>query len=350
MPYPHVDSVLDALRSDWFFTEHAARATASAQGKTYAQKLQEKFQSRPDKDAIDQGLALGWYVSHNQANTQKRIALRAVMLSEVLMRGRPSNQLSIIQRQHSGAPLGVLKRAFIANFPIMQTDPNRAAWNPRLFSNPATLTDLHAPQNYHSRAVPQYMFLAHTNDDLNKPLWQNPVGELAKYSASSLSLISSEKPYTYSKSGMVQGAIFQVPANNILVTYKADLMTVLHSGSIHTGQSEHTFAEEIIELMAATGANGLETPASLLQQTNSGDANTVGLTFGSKYNEVVVCCKPGVPLPWGSTSSLVLSALFLLTTKDGKILQPYDAEERNRLAQQHAARLQVPLLYLPHSP
>lgn len=351
MPTPHVDAVLSDLKQPWFFAESAARATAAAQGANYARTLKGEFDRRGDKAAIETGLKLGSYALHTQANKRKRQALRAVLLAEVLMMKKPPVAMEQLHSRYKSLDFNALKRALVNKFPLGSGHQGlRHSWAPSNFTDPIELADLRTQQDWRSKAVPEYRFLVHANSDPKNTMWQDPVGEMAKYSGSSFSLMSNTKPYIYAASGMVQGVIFRVPANNILVTHSTDLMTQLHSGSVRSaGPDGHTYADEILELAAATR---IETPGDLLRKTASDStAPKVGLLTGSRYNEVVVCGKPGVPLPWGTTGQLKVVGLFMLTTKDGKLLQPYDAEDRLKLMEAHAKRLkQRPLLFLPHAP
>jgi len=355
MPTPRFDAVLTALREPWFFTESRARATGAAQGDKYAKDLKKAFDMRGDKATIETGLNLGGYALHTQANKRKRLALRAVLLAEVLMMKKPATMMPNMRTQYGSLSFEALKRALVNKFPFGgSSQHHRPYWDPSFFTDPILLPDLRVQEDFRAKVIPRYMFLVHMSDDLSKPLWQDPVAELARYSGSSLTLMSNEKPYVYSNAGMVQGVIFRVPANNILLTYQTDLMTALHSSSIgDVNRVGHTLSEEILELAAASASDtgGLETPTALLRKTNvNSDTPTVGLSGGSRYNEVVVCGKAGVPLPWGVTGKLKLVGLFMLVTKEGKLLQPFDAPQRLKDCEEHAKRLKRPLLFLPNAP
>ena len=352
MATPHFDAVIDALSQPWYFTESKARATAAAQARTYATILTDEFNKRGDKEAIDSALGLGAYLVHSEANKRKRLALRAVLLADVLMKKRPASDIAHLRPRYESLAFDALKRALINLFPLMQGDANRAFWAPDFFTDPILLPDLRIQEDWRNKPVPPYMFIVHASDNPAKPLWQDPVGEIAKYSGSSMSLISNQKPYVYSASGMVQGVIFRVPAKNILITYHADIMTTLHAGTVHKPAMGKTLAEEILELAAASGAisGGLATPTTLLGKTGPARPPSVGMPNGSNYNEIVVCGKAGVPLPWGVTENLKLVGFFMFTTKDGKLLQPFDAPARLTACEAHAKRLKRPLLFLPHVP
>lgn len=350
MPTPNFDAVLTAMREPGFFPETRARTTAAAQGAAYADKLKEAFDARSDKQAVESALNLTFFGFPTDATRKKRDALRAVLAAEMLMKKRLPTEVPNLRKLHETQQLDGLRRTLVNLFPLSGYDPKRMYWNPEAFTEPILLPDLRIQQSWEGKSVPKYMFLVHVNDDPEKPIWQDPVTELAKYSGSSFTVMSNEKPYVYNS--IPQGIIFRVPINNILVTHNTDLMTALHLGSVHTvGKGGRTYAEEILELITATSvkSGGVEAPTTLLKRTAPpNDTPTVGIV--SRYNEVVVCGKPDVPLPWGVTGKLKVAGFFMLMTKGGTLLQAYDAPKRLKAMQKHSDRIGRPLLFLPNAP
>lgn len=336
MPYAHVDSVIDALVEPWFFG-----APRSA-GENYGKLLTSKFNARGDQAAVDKALALGGYLIHTQDNKNKRLALRAVMLAAMLMKGTKVSEVDAVRKRCESLPLDALKRAFANQFPGLEGDGLRGTWDPAFFTMPILLPELRELTNWTGKTIPNYQFIVHTSEDPITPsaVFNDPIGELAKYSASSFSLMSNKKPFTY----FLQGLIVRVPVNNILVTYHSDLLSVLREQSIHQPTFvKHTFAEEIGELSMATGSGGLKSPATILRDQNAAGS----FAIKSKYNELLICGRSGVPLPQGVTGALKLQGVFITCTRDGKILGG-QGEERRKACEGHAKRLKVPLLYLPN--
>lgn len=340
MPTSHFAAVLAALRGSWFFTDSVSRSTAAEQGRAYASRLEQAFNPRADKEAIESALGLGFYAVHTQANEQKRLALRAVLAAEMLIKNRRPADIPALRRPYECLPLDALKRAFVHLFPVGQADSNREKWAPNNFTDPSQLPALKNREDWTGRSVPPYMFLVHMNaNPATSAVWQEP-DRFDRYSASSLTLMSNKKPFTYPGPGQTQGLILRVPENNILVTHYTDLMSQLHLESIAKEKTGRSLAEEILELISATGGR-LEAPETVLNMTNSGTP-TVGMS--SKYNEVVVCGKPGVQLPWGVTEKVQVVGMFMLVTKDGKLL--IGGEERLQAMRIHCKNL--PLLFLPN--
>jgi hypothetical protein len=347
MPTPHFDAIIAALNQPGFFAENAARSTAAAQAKSYATILTQNFSQRADKDAIDAALALGVYLWHSEVNKKQRLILRAVLLAHILLKNEPIANIPFLRLRYESLAFDALKRAFVSVFPLPD-DTARLLWNPDYFTLPIELAELRTEQDWRHQRVPDYMFIVHGSDDPSKVLWQDPVKEVEKYSGSSMTLMSNEKPYIYQAVGMVQGVIFKVPAKNILVTYRADLMSVLRAGTVkNPGAGTLTFGEEIIELAAASGA--LLSPRQLLRLTNRTDQGPSVSGVLNKYNEIVVCGKPGVPLPWGVTEKLKLVGMFMQITKAGALLGG-NAPQRKIDIEAHAKRLRCPLLFLPNEP
>jgi len=333
--------VISSLVEPWFY------GNPRSAGTNYGKLLTDKFAVRTDKDAIEKGLGLGAYLVHSEANKQQRMALRAVMCAHVLMRNEAATRLPAVKKQYESLALDALKRAFIGQFPILQNDPMRGLWSPGNFTDPIMLNELRIKQSWVGKAVPSYTFIVHTNEFPEKPspVFANPIAELSQYSASSFSLLNNRKPFTY----FPQGLIFKVPANNVLVTYQADLMSVLRENSAHgPTYVKQTFAEEITELSMASSSGQLLSPASVLaKQDPSLQRPSIGVK--SKYNELLICGKAGVPLPHGQTGSLKLNGLFIAIKKNGEIAgAPYNAEERHKACKNLARRHNVPLLYLPN--
>ena len=338
MPHAHVDSVIQALSEPWFY------GGPRNAGRNYGKELLRKFNTRGDKDAIDKGLGLGNYLIHSETNKRQRMALRATMLAHVLMRDKLAMDLPSIKSLFESLQVDALKRAFINQFPGLDNG-SRQAWDVGQFTDPILLPDLRTQQSWVGKAIPHYMFIVHSNEFPETPseVFRDPIGEISKYNASSFSVMSSRKPFTY----FPQGLIFRVPANNVLVTHHSDVGSVLRENSIHTPIfSKQTFTEEITELSMATGEGGLSTPLELVRQQNT-DLDSVGVK--SKYNELLVCGKPGMTLPHGLSGALRLKGVFITISKDGKIAgPPFNAPQRLAACEEHARRLNVPMLYLPN--
>lgn len=337
MPYAHVDSVIQALVEPWFFG-----APRSA-GENYGKLLTRQFNARGDQAAVDAALGLGGYLIHTQANKNKRVALRAVMLASILMKGTKVGEVDALRKRCESLPIDALKRAFANQFPGLDGDGMRDLWSPAFFTMPILLPELCTLTNWTGKTIPNYQFIVHTSEDPITPsaVFQDPLGELSKYAASSFSLMNNKKPATY----FLQGLIFKIPANNILVTYHSDLLSVLREQSVHKPTyGKHTFAEEIGELSMATGSGGLLSPGAIIRAQDSAGS----FAIKSRYNELLICGKPGMPLPQGVTGALQLQGMFISCTKDGKILG-FDGDARKKACKRHAERFNVPLLYLPNA-
>jgi hypothetical protein len=339
----HIDAIVAALREPWFFGDSGGRTTASKAGENYGTILRDKFNLRRDQAAIDKALGLGFYVIHSEGNKRQRMALRAVLAAHVLMKNRDADDIARIRPTYESMSFDALKRAFVNFFPLDDDKFKRRAWSTMRFTDPCWLRALRTRQDWRNKAIPSYQFLVHTNDNpTTAPLWQDPVAELSKYSCSSLTLLSNQKPFTY----FVQGVILRVPAVNVLVTYHADLMSKPREESVHKPKFlKHTFAEEIHELAMASGGE-LLSPAEIIQKQGL-TSPSVGVR--SLYNEILVCGTSGVPLPWGVTGPLKLVGVFMQTDKKGDLLRPFDAPQRLKACQDCAKRFHVPLLFLPNA-
>ena len=333
MPAPHVDQTIAAIAEPWFFASPAL-------GRSYGNLLQNRFDARPDRQAIDDALALGGYLLHIESQRRKRLGLRAVLLANFLMKNYPVAEHAGLRRHYDSLSLDELKKEFVFLFPALTDNDNRATWHPAYFTDPVNLSDLKTQNDWRARVTPRYTFFVHTLMDVHSPVLIDPVSVLSRFSALSMSLVSNARPFSYAP----QGVILRVPPNNILTTSASDQFTRTHAPSIHEMRArpeqypgQPILADHIAELNMLAG--GLRTPAEVLMRPPSG-------TF---YNEVVVCGMAGVPLPHGVTGPLTLLGLFIATARDGSI-GPFgnsSANERVAVLEGCSTRFGVPLSYLP---
>ena len=333
MPTPHVDKTIAALTEPWFF----ARPDL---GRSYGNLLQNGIDARPDRQAIDNALALGGYLLHIESHRRKRLALRAVLLANFLMKNYLVAEHDRLRRHYESLSFDELKREFVFLFPALTDNNNRATWHPAYFTDPVNLSDLKTQNDWRVRIPPRYTFFVHALMDVHSPVLIDPVSALSRYSALSMSLVSSVRPFSYAP----QGVILRVPPNNILTTSASDQFTRTHAPSIHEMRAspeqyagQPILADHIAELNMLAG--GLRTPAEVLLRPPAG-------TF---YNEVVVCGVAGVPLPHGVTERLTLLGLFIATGRDGSIpdFGASSAMERVAVLERCSATFGVPLSYLP---
>ncbi|WP_144290167.1 hypothetical protein [Ideonella sp. A 288] len=327
MAYPHVSKTIAELAEPWFLDQ--------PRGKTYGAILQSKFDAADNRAAIESALTLGGYLLHIESQKHKRRAVRAVMLANFLMKGFPVQQHAQLRERSESFSLEELKAEFVFLFPALLDNGNRSSWHPAFFTDPANLVALHRQDDWRERSVPRYRFIVHTvREPLSRvSLFHDPVTELANCDALSMSLIGNEHPYTHS----MQGFIFRVPMNNILVTSSRDMAFPNYQPSVHRlgAQGQAALADEIIRIAAEQG--GLRTPSDVIHGSAA-----------HHYNEIVVCGRPNVKLPHGTTELLTLLGVFVCTTMAGALHVRGDLGQRFlELASQSAFNNNVPLVYLP---
>jgi hypothetical protein len=328
MPYLHVSHTIETLSKPWFFGDR--------RGATYGKILQNKFDAAGRKESIDSALALGSYLIHTESQKNKRHAIRAVLLANLLMKGFPVEQHRQLRQRCDSLSLEELKREFAFLFPALLDTDNRASWHPAFFNDPNNLEALKRPNDWRRGGIPHYRFIVHTLRDpvAKRNVFLNPIFELSKYEALSMSLMGHEHPYSHS----LQGLILRVPMNNILITSPRDVSFPNYALSLHDparGAATPVMADEIIRIAAEEG--GLRTPSDVLR--NSGHHH---------YNEIDVCGKPDIPLPHGRTEPLALLGVFVVTDMTGTMMVlPQFRDQYLEIAQASAFNNNVPLLYLP---
>ncbi|MGQ5525500.1 hypothetical protein ACUHMQ_19880 [Chitinimonas sp. PSY-7] len=339
MPIQHLTSTIAALSEGWFL--------GPSLGPKYGERLASLFNSRPDKQNIDDALALGSYPVHSETNKQSRHALRAVLLANFLIKNQPVAIASQLREQYKSLPLDSLKQRFINLFPAFLDNGNRNAWGPHNFTNIAMLNEFRQPTDWRARAIPPYKLMVHTLKHPSTVL-NAPVSTLSGWTAISMSVLSSTKPIAYSNHGVILG----VPQNNILSTSPTDQWFDNYAGTSQSTKAPgQSMAQHIAEKSIMLG--GMLTPDEVILKQNTPAAfqHFAGAAL-TRHNEIVVCGVAGQPLPHGMTGVLQLLGVFIQTNMDGTLPPIYfrsqgKSQDIERAASACARQYQVPLLYLP---
>jgi hypothetical protein len=338
----HVDATIAALAEQWFL--------GPSLGQKYGQVLKQRFNARGDQRALDDALALGGYVLHTTGNKQQRHAVRAVLLADFLMKEQPLALKDSLLANYRGLPTEQLKQQFTHRFPAFLGDDVRPSWHPARFTNPAAVRDLYRPQDWTRRQVPPYKFFVHTLKHPSAVL-DAPIATLSRWTAISMSVLSSAKPMSYSN----HGVILAVPPANVLTTSPTDQWFDNYAGTPQSVKATkgHTMAQHIGEKNVMLGR--MLTPDEVVAHQDTPQAmDFFAGAASTKHNEVVVCGVPGQPLPHGTTESLQLLAVFIQTRMDGTLPEAYPRSHGSaraiELAVSACARnYHVPMLYLPTS-
>jgi hypothetical protein len=241
--------------------------------------------------------------------------------------------------------MDALKHAFFFQFPMTDNKTIRAQWCGHSFTNPtlsAFSDKFSSLKDWSKEIIPPFRFMVHCVSEPST--WggkTDPVGELSKYDFTSMTLLDSSKRFTYFNNG---GMIFNVAKSNIIVTYGHDLMSNTHS-SASGSNTELSLADEIKTLSFGTG--GLKTPDQIIAAQSATGAYGLSVTTESKYNEIAICGRPGVPLPWGMTSTIELRAVFAMVPKSGKMIAKTPQERKAGEWKTISEQLNVPMLYIP---
>ncbi len=318
-------------------------------GHNYEKVLSGKLNALgpPQLAVIDARLALGNYVIRTASAKQKRRALRAVLLACSVMLPAPKPAASYLQRYKSMG-LDDLRHAFFSVFPYNDNSVVRAMWSPGVFTDPgltAFAQQFAQAKDWNAGGLPAFRFMVHCVDDpANWGGKADPVAELSNYDLTSMTLLDSTKRFTYFNWG---GMVFNVPQNNILITYAHDQMSNTHGGA-RGANGELALVNEIKTL--AIGTDGLKSPDDIVAgQSQDGAYLPQGggnsPTKSSSYNEISVCGRPGTPLPWGHSGALTLKAVFSLVPKNGVLQVNHVAKSKEWAA--IGTALNVPMLYIP---
>ena len=316
-------------------------------GAKYAQRLNQTFAVRTDKQKVEDALALGWYALHTEQNKQHRHAVRAVLLATFLMKGQPTSLAQSFKRHYMTMPIERLKQEFVHLFPAFFEDGKRSSWAPHNFTDPRMLKDLMTYHDWRKGGVPNYKFLVHNVTHPSKAL-PNPEKVLSGWLAISASVLSSRKPIAYSNHGL----ILEVPENNILTTSPTDQWFDNYAGTDKSQKAPgQSMAKHIIEKNLLIG--GLLTPDEVVERQNTPTViNHHCGAVPTKHNEVVICGKENEVLPYGKTGRLRLLAVFVQINMDGSFPDFYSKSNGRRAEIRQAVRkcadtFKVPMLYLP---
>jgi hypothetical protein len=328
MPYPEFDKTVAALDQPWFFGAQA--------GSNYRGILTTKFNAAFNRAQIEAALSLGAYLRHTDVNKQQRAALRAVLLANFLMTSHPVELRNELKTRYENSDLATLKRAFASTFPALQDNGNRPAWNPINFSDPTTLNTFKKRRSGNGPHLPHppFRFIIHGVGNYMGDVFDNP-NILTRYEVLSMSLMSNTNCHSHDP----QGVILRVPENNILAASPTDVAVQNYAPAFDPNNpGAVTITDNLMDVAARTG--GLRTPDYLLQ-------NIRAFPY---YNEVVVCGRPNVTLPHGSTGAMTLVGLFMLTDANGDIRgNAGDRQAREMRVRACSLNYHVPVLYIPNA-
>jgi hypothetical protein len=215
----------------------------------------------------------------SRLNTDKRAAIRACLLAELAIKGKPTRVSGTLIQRFESLDIHALRAAFIASFPLIasqgvahkwrdMTDPRQH--NPARFRYIVHAIRLGQPQNHGGTSV---WTSAAT-------ILANPDATLQTWLAISCSVIDQAHTATLHSSGL----ILKVPPGNILTTHHADQSFANHAGTKSAPNSSvprHELAGRFIDEIRSKDVlyGGIKSPSEILART--GDRN-------SPYNEVVV--------------------------------------------------------------
>ncbi|ADV84423.1 hypothetical protein [Terriglobus saanensis] len=344
MRKPHIASTIKSLAEPWFI--------GSPLGLKYGILLNDALALNPDRDRIEEALALGNYTWHTQSNKHQREALRAVLLASFLMKGQPHALRDSLYARYKDENVEFLTREFKHLFPaIADLNNNRDSWAPHHFTAPNTLNAYRRPRNWATGGAPPYQFITHgvrCNVPVN--VLDNPIPTLSEWWCISMGVQRDRKPDSFSN----HGVILRVPKENILTTSPTDQWFDNYAGTDASVRAPGvTLVDHIIDKSLRIG--GLLTPTQIItrQGTPGAIANFAGADLTS-YNEIVVCGVPNIKMPFGGgTGPLQLLGVFIQTRMDGTLPNFYFGSQGHFLRVETAAMAcavvnNVPLLYLPN--
>ena len=339
MAITHFQPTIAALDQPWFM--------GPSMGPKYGRILTEKFNARPDQQAIDDALALGNYLVHSEANKQTRHMTRAVLLAEFLMKNQPVQLKDQLRDQLKSLPAAQLKQKFTHLFPAFLDGGKRQSWAPANFTAVATLAALNKPKNWNGQAIPAYKLFVHTLKHPSDVL-DNPIRTLSGWTAISMSVLSSTNTVCYSNHGL----ILSVPENNVLTTSPTDQWFDNYAGTARSTKAPgQSMPQHIGEKTVMLG--GMLTPDEVVQKQGTPAAmQHFAGAAQTQHNEVVVCGVPGQFLPHGVTGQLTLLGVFIQIRMDGTLPDRYmqsqgKARDIEMAVRACATNYHVPMLYLP---
>jgi len=342
----HIHDTITAIRQPWLGGAYAGR---------YIQRIQEGLAGK-NKLAVGNALSLGNYPGHSQVEKDRRMAIRAVLLAQLTVGGKPLHARNGLYNGLKSRRRDQLVAAFRSGVPW--DDRMRLTWAPHNFTDPNGNVGrvLQRKQDWTGRPVPAFRFLIHSllagsrlPSTLN--ILQNPAGVLSGWDAISCSLISETKPFPYGHMGL----ILRVSERNILTTAATDQNFRNHAGTPASGNAGESTGGLANQLLLAqhiarkhTEFGGLSSPAELLQR----QAASPGMT---RHSEIVVTGRAGFDFGAKATQPITVPALFRRVDLKGKPYRDTNAIfssltlKRNAVdALTNAAQaLNIPVLYIP---
>lgn len=208
----------------------------NAIGLHYAAMIRDKIQTlQLSKWNLDSALSLGATEDQSASREDQRKIMRACLLAELTIRGRPLDEAGAIKSKLIAIKdTGTLQRMFRSHMPSVMTAQGREAWKPALFTNPASLPPftaigkLAAPALVtHDARAASYKFLISSLPNDSVATLQDLDGTVKKWHAVSASVITEANSIVYGNLGL----ILSCEPMGILTTSGSDQQFANHTGT-----------------------------------------------------------------------------------------------------------------------
>lgn len=243
--YSRLKQVLNFIETDIPLSGHMglgqsdalAANRGNAIGRHYAAMIREKMGSLGlSKWRLDSALSLGSNADKSAPNQYKRQVVRACMLAQMTIRGRPLSEADAIRGELLAlGDTGSLQRKFRSHMPSVMVAQGREAWKPELFTVPATLppfTALHmlvrpAVVMRDGRTAPYKFLISSLPPESGAATLVDLDGTVKKWHAVSASVITQGNSIIYGNVGL----ILSCPAMGILTASGSDQQFANHTGT-----------------------------------------------------------------------------------------------------------------------
>jgi hypothetical protein len=278
----------------------AALPTGSQDAEKAVKLLKRYVEAWPQRANLATYLSLGLRLDKSTTETQRRQAVRCVVLLELVVGNQPPALAASLIARHYKSPLPFLQDKIKASLPLFDNSASRIDWDPIKFSVPTTLAGDYDANVPHRQIAPfQYLCFGMPNVTLNqgtsfRDIINDPL--IMRTFLISTSLISNGKVATYYPYGL----ILSVPSQNIVSTRHKDQGVRNYNGKLAVEGESLQIAELKANdlranIRAVTAEFPIQSPADLLAATKG----TEGMDF---YNEVVVLGSYGAsvvtPVAW----------------------------------------------------
>jgi hypothetical protein len=273
-----LDECYDAIR--------AALPNSQTDANNAVALLQRQVAAWPQRANLAKYLSLGSRQDKSATETQRRQAVRCMVLLELVVVGQPAGMAASLIARHDNSPLALLQTNIKANLPLFDQSPFRNDWDPANFSDHTTGAGDYDARVPNRQIAPfQYLCFGMMNvppvaGTAYTDILADPT--IMRQYLISTALVSNGKVATYYPYGL----ILSVPSDNIVSTnYKDQAVRNYNAKVAMIGETAQMTDLRVNDLRAnvraVTARFPILSPANIL-------AGTTGTQGMRGYNEVVV--------------------------------------------------------------